>query len=153
MGAADRFHEKYIEKTAGFGDAAKKILKYTAGGAALGLGSYAGGAAAKGIAEAITNRGKPQAFRNMLAEDSDLRRLHKAKPRLVQSHFNTMFRFNPEMAKDPVVSSSWVRGTANMGTVMPGSIKELISSRKDFHQTRQAPQFPGGKAMEALVGG
>lgn len=80
-------------------------------------------------ADALAHTGKQKAFDQMLREDPELKRMHSSNPKKVRAHFNTLFRFNPEMAKDPLVSSSFVKGTAQQDFLAHKTVGDLIEAR------------------------
>jgi len=115
-------------------------------GGVFGAGSYGLSRGLSALEERAARGGKQKAFNAMLGEDSDLKRLNKSSPAKVKSHFNTLFRFNPEMAKDPMVASSFVKGTVQLDTIPHKSVEGLISARKAMHETGRRlhgmPNFP-----------
>jgi len=116
---------------------AKKLGLTVAGGAAL---AGTGIATQYGL-EALSRTGKEKAFKSMLEEDRELKRMHTATPVRVRKHFETLFRFNPEMAKDPLVASSFVKGTSQHDFLAHKTVGELLAARKAQLSTR-SEKFP-----------
>ena len=132
------------EKRAGIIQGTTKFKDYARmlGMALLGGGAVAGaGSLMSGGAEKVRRMGKGRAFQSMLAQDSELKRMHKQNPAKVQDHFNTLFRFNPEMAKDPLVASSFVKGTAQHDFLAHKTVQDLIKTRKDLLDTGKVSLF------------
>ena len=121
------------------GSLRSRVLATLGGGAFLGLG-LAGAAKGVGALEDVwERRGKGKAFSDMLAHSDDVRRLHTARPSEVKSHFDTLFRFNPDMAKDPLVASGFVKGTVGMGEISHKTVQDLISTRKSLRESATSP--------------
>lgn len=104
-------------------------------GAGLGLGGLGVTKAVSAVENAFDHRGKLKAFNSMLQEDSELRRMYKSNPGRVRSHFKTLFRFNPEMAKDPLVASSFVKMTGGQEAMSHKTVQDLVSTRKAYKET------------------
>jgi len=104
------------------------------------------------VEDVWSRRGKKTAFTAMLGEDSELKRMHKNNPRKVQSHFNTLFRFNPEMAKDPLVASSFVKGTAAHDYLAHKTVQDLIKSRKDLRDITPSAMGYGSLNLPEYTG-
>jgi hypothetical protein len=122
----------------------KSILGMLGVGAGLTAGGLGVSKAVGAIDDAWDRRGKNKAYSAMLADDSELRRMNKSSPKKVRSHFNTLFRFNPEMAKDPLVASSFVRGTAGQDAMSHKTVQDLVSARKSIKDmdNRKLPNLP-----------
>jgi len=108
---------------------------------ALYLGTGAAGIAAgvKGV-EALhdavaTPIAKARSFSAMMEENPGLR---KEPPHDVKMRFNTLARFNPDMAADPVISGAFVRRALQFKEegIQPMDVRDLISSRKDLESMR-----------------
>lgn len=153
-------HQEEMEKVSADGAAAAAaaagkgikfwptVGKMMGAGAILGTGGYAMAKGLRAVDRAIDSRGKQKAFDNMLQEDSELRRLNSARPAKVRAHFSTLFRFNPEMAKDPLVASSFVKGTASQDVMTHKTVQDLVSAHKGYKET--APKMPGSMPVPKI---
>ena len=77
----------------------------------IGAGVDAGISQVRGM---VATRNKAKAYKSMLAENPVLKR----RPKDSQKFFNTLYNANPNLAKDPLVSSSWVH--TQMEQQVPG---------------------------------
>lgn len=111
---------------------------------ALGAGALLAGAAAiplvqRGVstgADALSRAiSKPRHFSSMMEGNPDLANLD---PKSVQQSFDTLHRFNPELAADPTVAGSWIRRTVkwDQGNIPIEAVKDLISMRKGIQEGR-----------------
>jgi hypothetical protein len=89
------------------------------GGTVLGLGE-------QGV-EAIHNAAsRAIGFHTMMKDNPDLDKMDRKR---VHTMYNTLHRFNPEMARDPYVAGGWMRRIAEYDVVDPKTISDLISAR------------------------
>jgi len=94
----------------------------------LGAGLTAGGTIAAGGVEKITDvLSKPIHMQSMMEQNPDLVKYPKKD---VETYFNTLQRFSPLMAADPLVSGSWMRKALQYRDVGidPRSARELIEA-------------------------
>ena len=125
----------------GHGGPFRTALGY--GGAGLGLA--AGAVVAEKGYEALTEgRHKENAKAMMLAEHPQLK--HE-DARIVNRSFDTLWRFNREMAKDPTVAGSFVRRAAMFKDegIQANDVKTLTEIRKNMSD---AGRKSGGGMME-----
>lgn len=125
-GAAKGFWGKAVEH-------AKQYAPLAVGSAIVGggmtLGSRATQTAYTGVKDAIV---KSQAFKEMIETSPEL---GDANPDLVQKGFNTLYKFNPEFAKDPLVAGTFVRNVVEQERLNLGDVKSLIDARKSMVQS------------------
>ena len=57
----------------------------------------------------------------------------------MKSHFDTLLRFNPDMAKDPLVASGFVKGTVSMGEISHKTVQDLVGARKTMRESTTSP--------------
>lgn len=69
---------------------------------------------------------RSRGFKSMIETNPDLQKMDRTQ---VQRAYNTLHKFNPEMASDPLVSSSFVRRVAEMGAVSPQDVGNLAIVR------------------------
>jgi len=113
----------------------QKAMALLGGGVAAGTASVGTMRGIQGVENALARTGKGNAFSNMLELDNELNRMNKNNPKQVKTHFNTLFRFAPEMAKDPLVASSFVKSTVQHDMLSHKTVQDLIKSRKDLKDT------------------
>ena len=95
-------------------------------GFGLGATAFAGGvkgidALAEGISDPFSKR---NAFNNMMNENPSLKKEPKRDVKMI---FNTLYRFNPKMAGDPLVAGSFMRRSLQFKDegIQPADIKTL----------------------------
>jgi hypothetical protein len=124
--AYDQKQETPMEKQAaapGWGEPMVRALGYGAGIAGATLLTHAaieGYEAAKGAIQ------KSRGFKSMMEGNPHLKKMDQKK---VQSVYNTLHNFNPEMAKDPYVAGAWVKRINEYDYVDPRTIGELVQAR------------------------
>lgn len=69
---------------------------------------------------------KSRGFKSMVEGNPDLNKMDRNK---VQTYYNTLHRFNPEMASDPFVAGAWVRKIKEYDYVDPKTVGDLIQAR------------------------
>lgn len=127
-----------------------------AGGLALGAGLIGAanvgmGAIAKAYQSLTEGRDKAQAFSEMMSSHKQLGQEDKRK---VQQAFNTLYRFNPEAARDPLTSGSFVQKAVDYGAVTTDEVGKIIKSRKELREAeiKESP-FGGGIGFGGLQTG
>lgn len=111
---------------------AKSMAPYAAGsallGGAMGLTAHA---AKTGFGAAQDHIQKAQSYKTMISENPQLA---QADPGLVQKAFNTLHRFNPEYAGDPLVAGTFVQNVVEQERLDIGTVKSLVDARKAMSQ-------------------
>jgi hypothetical protein len=157
-----------IEKRAAFWRSFGQAFNRSSAGGALGEAALSAAASAgiaaigvgakKGFEALRTKIEKPQLFKEMVGASPGLKKMDQKK---VQMTFNTLYRMNREMAKDPLVAGSFVErsvGRAELsdsaGTyVDPATAKTLLESRpKDEHIMRAFTSALPARTPEAGLG-
>lgn len=120
------------------------------GRAATGIGMAVGVGMANSLAGDMfdaVKRGltKSRDYKAMLKENPDL---HEHPAHSIQRVFNTLHRFNPEFASDPVVAGSFVRRQVQLADFDPQMLTNLVSSRKNLADTKKL-QVPGRMPWES----
>jgi len=115
------------------GDAALYGATITGLGVAASLAGDLADAAHRGIT-------KSRNYKAMMEANPDLK---KEDPVAIQSHFNTLHRFNPEFSSDPNVAGSYVRSQSQFPEGDLGSVQGLVSSRKAIKDARGARPLGG----------
>ena len=138
--AFDALTEKVVEGPKGLArlkqiltsPAAKKFGLFGVG--ALGI---AGGlAAVDAIRDSMSHRvGKDKAFKNMIKENPSLA---KENPAHVKKVFNTLYTFNKDMAKDPLVAGSFARRSMQFKEegIQPMDVKTLTEIQKNMRDAK-----------------
>lgn len=142
---------------------AKNFGKDTVGRKALTFGGAAAGITAgikgvEGLSESIsTPIKKRSAFNKMMKDNPSLR---KESPRDVKRVFNTLFRFNPKMAGDPLVAGSFMKRTLQFKDegIQPVDVKTLtevsrnMASNKSNSSILSAAFLGGAKELASFAG-
>lgn len=149
----ERLERIYMQKEAGFWNAAKSVftadnLGRTIGGmgvAAAGTLAIAGGTALgqkalEGIGEKFT---KPRQFKNMMDNNKHLQKNYDRKD--VNKAFNALYALNPSYAKEPTIAGSMVGQMLNS----PGFNDAVPHVQHDFARSikSQDARIPAGEMM------
>lgn len=113
-------------------------LGFGIAGTALGAGVLAANKGYGAIADPII---KQRSYERMLAANPSLK--HEDKD-VTQRSFNTLYKFNPDMAKDPTTAGSFVRRAAMFKDegIQSADIKTLAEIRKNMSEsTKGSPKF------------
>lgn len=123
-----------VKQGADWKDIAKMTAAFTGGSvAAATLGSELTGGYQK-LRGAIT---KKRNFHRMMKENPDLQHLDDKQ---VQLAFNTIQRFNPDFAGDPLVAGTWTRQIAGYGEGVPADrAAQLVQAATNLNKLRSAP--------------
>ena len=134
---------------AGMADAGRGALSLlgkgaliTGGGVATGLVLNAANSLYRAITQGMT---KSRDFSKMVQAHPELRQLEATT---VHRAFNTLHKFNPEMASDPFVAASFVKKVNEFGMVDHKTVSELMSARKAHMQAQ--PKLIDAKAMSGF---
>jgi hypothetical protein len=128
-----------------------------------GMGTLAGaslivGAGMKGL-DAIYDKasnaiGRARGYKAMVEANPGLKKMDRKR---VEMAYNTLHKFNPEMAEDPLVASSFVNRVAEMGQVTTQDIGNLMAARDrargDTAFTYGSRMAPGGLQVADLAEG
>lgn len=150
-----------MEKEAGFGKWYSKqapITRRVIEGAGMFVAGQLGSMAYEGIRGAVQ---KSHGFRSMIKHNPSLAKHDRKK---VQAIYNTLHNVSPDLAKDPVVSSSWVNRMMYQDEyVDPRTMSDLATAQQRMSQNsgfdpykfsrvmsdaRGAPDLFGGPASE-----
>lgn len=119
---------KSVGGTAGkmFGPALGQTMALAGAGAALTGGTMA---ARKAYEVTAGKLGKAKAYRDMVEARPELKdRDQKA----VQRAFDSLYKFNPDYAKDPLVAGSFVDSVSSSERLDIGTVNALVSARKSL---------------------
>lgn len=92
-------------------------------GGAIALGSAALAGLAKAH-DAMTFKKDYEAMLNHSPEIKDY------DSKAVKARFQTLRRFNPEMSRDPLVASSWIKQTIEYPVVTPATLKDVTQAKQ-----------------------
>lgn len=130
---AYKFHKmsptkKALTKAFGKGTLGRKALGFGAGAAGIAGGIKGLEAISEGIATPIKKR---SAFNKMIDDNPGLK---KEDQRDVKRVFNTLFRFNPKMAGDPLVAGSFMKRTLQFKDegIQPVDVKTLTEVSRNM---------------------
>lgn len=114
----------------------------------LGAAGIAGGLAGIDALKDVFDRkvGKEKAFKNMIQDNPGLA---SENPAHVKKVFNTLYTFNKDMAKDPLVAGSFTRRSLMFKDegIQPMDIKTLTEIRRNMQDGKG-----GGSAARGVVG-
>ena len=140
----------------GFGEdtVGRKALMFGAGAAGISGGIKGVEALSDSVAKPIKKR---SAFNKMMADNPSLK---KENPTDVKRVFNTLFRFNPKMAGDPLVAGSFMKRTLQFKDegIQPVDVKTLtevgrnMSSNKSNSSLLSAAFLGGAKELANFAG-
>jgi len=96
-----------------------------------------GGALLLGIGGALERAGragyravtKGRNLNKALEFDPEAKKLYKTNPGKAEAAYNTLHKFNPEAASDPLVASSWIRQTMEQPILPVASVGEVVKAR------------------------
>ena len=141
--------------TKGFGKdtIGRKALTFGAGAAGIAGGIKGVEALSDSIATPIKKR---SAFNNMMSDNPGLKKENKKD---VQRVFNTLYRFNPKMAADPLVAGSFMKRTLQFKDegIQPVDVKTLtevsrnMQSNKSNSSVLSAAFLGGAKELAAFA--
>lgn len=121
-----------------------QTMALTAAGAAVGGGAQL----ARSAIDATTGGiGKAKAYKDMLEARPELR---EKDPKAVQRAFDSLYRFNPDYAKDPLVAGSFVDSVSSNERLDVGTVNTLVAARKNLSDTGMdvTKTFPRHTAMD-----
>jgi hypothetical protein len=125
----------------GFKDSLKRGVNQLAVAGVLGAGIVGGETAFNTAMSAIS---KARGFKKMVSTNPELQEMDSTK---VKNIYNTLHRFNPEMASDPFVAGSFVKSTAEYDNIPTRTINELIAARS---RTARPSIFEGAGATVGI---
>ena len=134
--------DMFNTKEAGWMQDVGKNALGLAGAAALVGAANVGLGAVEGAYKSLTEgKQKAKAFGNMMAVHKQLGQEDKSK---VQQGFNTLWKFNPDAAQDPLLAGSFVQRTVDYGAVTTDEVSKLVSMRKALRDAEGKESVTGG---------
>lgn len=112
-------------------DAVPYLVGSAALGTALGLGTEGARAAIRSVKDSI---GKAKAYRTMMEENPHL---SEEDPNITEKAFNTLFRFNPAYAQDPLVAGTFVKNIVDQERLDIGTVTNLVQARRHMAEVGQ----------------
>jgi len=118
---------------------------------AYGVGQMGVGAVQKAYQSLTEGKQKAQAYSEMMkVHKKQLGSEDKSK---IQTAFNSLWGLNPDMAKDPLVSGTYVTKAIDYGGVTTQEAAQLIQARKGMGEARAREDWmPDPKAIGAATG-
>ena len=105
----------------------------------LGAAGFAGAAGANLLIgkarEYVDSLGKAKAYKEMVANNPQLSE-EGIDAKAVQQHFSTLYRFNPEYAKDPLVAGAYVQNAIEMARPNLETINNIVNARKNLAEAK-----------------
>lgn len=133
----------------------KSTLTHVGTGAAVSAGFTGGAAAFNAISQKLQERGqsiaKAKNYKEMLGANPDLRGAD-VDARMVQRHFDTISKFNPEYAGDPMVAGQYVRSSLNFAAPNLDQLNNVVRARQSYVSARKDQGTPGEKLLKPLTG-
>lgn len=103
-----------------------KSLGAATAGAVMGAGALG---AKKGYEAVESSVGKAKAYKEMIDVRPELK---DRDPKAVQRAFNSLYRFNPAYARDPLVAGSFVDSVSASERLDLGTVNALVAGRKSM---------------------
>jgi len=128
---------------------ASRMLKGMAigGGSALGVaGVHAGVSALQDLKRDLE---KARHYKAMLETNPELK-ARGVDSKMVQRHFNTLHKFNPEYASDPMVAGTYVSNSLEMARPNLDMINNMVRARKDMVSSQGS--VPGERMADKVTG-
>ena len=124
-----------------------------AGGAALtagGIGAaMAGSMGVHGIDRFVQAVKKGKDYKDMMEANPELAHYDDDE---LQAAFNTLHKFNPELASDPLVAGTFVRRVADADAIDHRTVGELARTRKEMGRPFGQQAAQGGASFNAAMG-
>jgi len=111
-----------------------------------GTGALMGGAVEVGRSSIRSMReslDKSRAYQEMMEENPALA---NANPNVTEKAFNTLYRFNPAYAKDPMVAGTFVKNVLDQERLDIGQISNLVQSHKLIQESK-----PKDRTMDTFM--
>jgi len=123
----------------------------------IGLANMGVSAINKAYASLTEGRQKAKAYSEMLGVHKQLGREDGKR---VQHAFNTLWKFNPDMASDPLTSGSFVQRAVDYGAVTTDEVAKIVQTRKQMREAQSREGlisdsigFGTGIGAGSLIGG
>lgn len=123
------------------------------GGGILGAANVGLGALERGYKSLTEGKTKAKAVSHMLRVHPQLGKEDKTK---VLRAFDTLYKFNPDAATDPLTAGSFVEKTLTYGAVTTDEVKKLVDIRKAMRDAEAKESLfgvPDGALGSAMKGG
>lgn len=153
----DPAFRKEANEKLGMNPMVQKMLKRVGYGTALGAGAVAGATAMNLVREKLKERSdslkKAKDYKGMLEANPQLRGA-EVDAQMVQRHFDTLHRFNPEYAADPMVAGTYVQNSLEMARPNIDALNNVVNARKNLidAQTKARGGIPGQEYLKPLGG-
>lgn len=124
------------------------IAKGTAVGMAVGagikgIGTMVSRAIDRAYVGLTEGKDKAKNFSKMLQSSPELGKENATK---VQRAYNSLYRWNPEMARDPLVAASFVQRSIDYGAVTTEEVERMVKTRMNLGKSREQESLLGGLA-------
>jgi hypothetical protein len=130
-----------VKQSSFWKDVAKNMAGMAGAAAMVGVAN-AGISAVEGALSGINEgRDKSKAFQEMMAVNK--KSLEGDPKDKVMRAFDTLWRVNPEMARDPLVAGSFVSGIGEYGTVGIDKVKDMVAIRQALGQAKSRESIGG----------
>jgi len=130
-------------------------MKRIGGGMLIGAGMTMGVAGIEGIREKLKERKssleKAKNYKSMLEANPDLR-ASSVDSKMVQRHFDTLHKFNPEYASDPMVAGTYVQNSLEMARPNIDALNNVVGARRNLAdaQFREKGKTPGEQLLKPV---
>jgi len=146
--------EEVIEKLA-LNPFFEKSLKMFGQGAVLGGGIAGGAKAVHMISDRIQDHRKAiekaRSFKSMIDANPDLQGAD-VDSRMVQRHYDTLHKFNPEYASDPMVAGAYVSNSLWNARPNIETLNNVVKARASYMQAAKATPRPGEQLLKPIGG-
>jgi len=148
------FLQSLGESLRGFGRNIAPAAGKLGAGALLGAGVTAGAAgvdlAAGKIRDKHNSMQKAKRYSEMMGAHPELA-TRGVDSKMVQRHFDTLHKFNPEYADDPMVAGTYVKNQMESERPDINSLNNIVKARGDITKA-QNPQTTGKMMVSGLAG-
>jgi hypothetical protein len=148
----DPLFQEELEKVAfGTSPTVQKLVGMFGSGLALGGGVMGGSHAVSAIAEKLRDRReaieKATRYQEMVAANPELSS-SSVDAKMVQRHFDTLHRFNPEYASDPMVAGAYVLNSLSFARPDINTVNNVVRARSDITQAKKNIPAPGQAVLQ-----
>jgi len=135
-----------MRKEAGFGDFLKNFGEKFMIGAGATLGAAGVGIGISKLHDLKHSLSKAKNYKDMLDSNPELQN-EGIDAKSVQKHFDTLHRFNPEYAADPVVAGTYVHNAMEYARPSIDTVNNIVQARKNHMDA----QGRGGPDMKPIA--
>ena len=130
---------------------AMQMLRRSSAAAGIGAGLMAGGYGVHKIVEKIHDRAealeKAKNYKEMIEANPELQDA-SVDARMMQRHFGTLHKFNPDYASDPMISGTYVKNSLAYPSQDINALNNIVKARSEIVRSKEGP---GNSLMKPMV--